>query len=130
MSLSKRHQLVNDEQDLSTKHILVQQKDFSVVDEQKQSPRHLVDKQKNEEDKVERRTSISEKETGKGKVESNGKGKVEMANDVGKSREVEVENNIDVTRGACLKTSTSLIKVTGSRLCHAQHLKLLKHLEK
>ena len=119
MSLSKRHQLVNDEQDLSTKHILVQQKDFSVVDKQKKSTRHLVDKQKNEEDKVERRTSISEKETGKGKVESNGKG-----------REVEVENNVDVTKGACLKTSTSLIKVTGSRLCHAQHLKLLKHLEK
>ena len=80
----------------------------------------MVDKHKDEEEKVERRTGISEKETGgKGKVENSGKG-----------QEVEVANDVDVTKGACLKTSTSLIKVTGSRLYHAEHLELLKQLEK
>ena len=93
LSLSKRHS-VNEEKE-STRHILVQQKDLLT--------RHLVEKRKDEEDNMERRTDIGEKEIGKDKV----------ANNVGKDRELEVADNVDVTKGACLKTSTSLIKVTG-----------------
>ena len=74
---------------LSTRHRVDKQKDLSMS--------HLVEEQKKEDeevDKVEkgRRRVVSEKEAGGGKEAS----------------------NVDLTKGAgCLRTSTSLIKVTG-----------------
>ena len=74
---------------LSTRHRVDKQKDLSMS--------HLMEEQKKEDeevDKVEkgRRRVVSEKEAGGGKEAS----------------------NVDLTKGAgCLRTSTSLIKVTG-----------------
>ena len=88
----KRHMstrnLVDKEKVLSMRHLVDEQKDMSMC--------HHVEEQK-EDDKVERRRRVvSEKEASQGGKEA---------------------ADVDLTKGAgCLKTSTSLIKVTGIRV--------------
>ena len=77
---------------MSTRHFVDQQKVLSMrhlVDGQKDlSTSNHMDEKKDKEDIVERTTGICKEKTGK-------------------------VSDVDFTRGACMKTSTSLIKVTG-----------------